>query len=65
MIERLAQMQAYLMAEEIEVDPCIGRASLGATQQASVEGACTVQITDIEGKVKYACLLYTSDAADE
>jgi hypothetical protein len=45
-------MQAQLMAEEIEIDPSVGAASLGRAQQAAIKAAGFIKISDVDGKVE-------------
>ncbi|MOA35712.1 hypothetical protein D3C78_1571820 [compost metagenome] len=50
--KRLAQVQRDLVAEEVEVHPGLGAAAFLAAEQAAVEGAGLVEITDVVGKME-------------
>ena len=52
--EGLAQVQGNLMAEEVEVDPGVGAAAVGAAQDVAIETAGAVEVANVEGKVKDA-----------
>ena len=51
-LEGLSQVHRELVAKKVKVNPGVGAAALFATQNAAVEGACLVQVGDVEGKVK-------------
>jgi hypothetical protein len=53
-LERLAQVQGDLVAEEVEIDPGGGAAALCAAQHAAVEAPRHVQVGDVEGEMKQA-----------
>jgi hypothetical protein len=46
------EMRHELMAEEIEIDPVVRAAPLGATKQAAVEGARAREIVNRNRQVK-------------
>jgi len=52
--EGFAQMQGYLVVEEVEVHPGSGAAPFAATQYAAVKGARCIQIGDVKGEMKKA-----------
>ncbi len=51
--EGCAEMQRELMAEKVEIDPCICAAPFGAAQKIAVKGARFGKVGDVIGKVKY------------
>ncbi len=50
--ERRAQMQAELMAEKVEIDPCISRAPFGGTKGAGLEFSGFIQIGNVEREME-------------
>ena len=50
--ENRTQVQADLMAEEIEIDPCFSAAALGATQEVAVKRTGLVEVIDVIGEVE-------------
>ncbi|CUX54738.1 hypothetical protein AGR8A_pAt30020 [Agrobacterium fabrum str. J-07] len=58
--ERLAEMHGNLVAEEIEIDPGVGAASLLTSQNAAIKAAGLVEVGDVIGKVEkrtHGCFL--------
>ena len=49
---------------KVEVDPETGKITVTIPKGAD-PGEATIIITNDDGTIKYGCLLYTSDAADE
>jgi len=46
------QVGDYLVAEEVEVDPLVGRAAFGAAQQLAIEGAGFGEVSYWEGQME-------------
>jgi hypothetical protein len=52
--EGLAEMKRNLVAEKVEIDPGVGAAALGATEDVAIETAGAVEVANVKGKVKDA-----------